>query len=550
MNSKSDPDLRDFIRKRIREDIAADKISNRITTRFPPEPNGYLHIGHAKSICLNFGIAKEFEGTTTLRFDDTNPLSESDEFVEAIRQDLHWLGFDWGEMTFASDYFSILYARAKFLIESGDAFVCDLSASEIRETRGSLTNPGTDSPYRDRSAEENLDLFERMRRGEFANGQRVLRAKIDMSSPNINMRDPVLYRIIHSRHHRTGDTWVIYPTYDFAHCICDSLEGITHSLCTLEFEDHRPLYDWVLEKANLNQHPPQIEFSRLRLEYTVMSKRRLAQLVEQSHVSGWHDPRMPTLAGLRKKGVPPAAIREFCRRVGVTKQENVIETELLDFCVRRELENSTPKGMAVRDPLRVVITNFEGNDVELDAIWHARNKALGTRTIRFGSCIYIDRADFSEQPLPKFKRLLLGGLVRLRYAFIIQCDEVIYDKHGEIDYLKARYFPNSRSGSDASGLKPKGVIQFIAHSNAARVEIRDYEKLFTVKRPGQDAIEEELNPQSLHVYQGLVEKAILDHPEDQFQFERIGFYHRDPTIGNESTIFHQTVPLSDGWKPS
>ena len=543
-------DLRDFIRNRIREDIAKERVPGSVTTRFPPEPNGYLHIGHAKSICLNFGIAGEFDGLTYLRFDDTNPLAESTDYVAAIQEDIRWLGFDWKDnLTFASDYFPQLYTFAEELISRGRAFVCDLSQEAIRDTRGTFSSPGEESPFRNRSVQENLELFRRMRKGEFPNGARVLRAKIDMRSPNVNMRDPVLYRIIHADHHRTGADWCIYPMYDFTHCICDALEGITHSLCTLEFEDHRPLYDWVLDNININFHPPQIEFSRLNLEYTLMSKRVLNQLVQHGYVDGWDDPRMPTLAGLRNRGIPPAAIRDFCQRIGVTKQENFIETELLDYCVRNELEQTTPRCMALRQPLRVDITNFEGEEIELTADWHVKNKELGSRAFSFGPSIFIDRSDFAEDPPPKFKRLVPGGIVRLRYAFIIQCDEVMRDDKGEIESLRARYFPDSKSGSDSSGLRPKGVIQFVSAPNAARVKIHDYEHLFSSRTPGRQDLESELNAASRVVYDGMVEKAIVDHLAPRFQFERIGYYLRSANSKDSAPVFHRAAKLSEGWKP-
>ena len=542
-------ELRDFIRKRVREDLENDRTPSLITTRFPPEPNGYLHIGHAKSICLNFGIADEFDGQTYLRFDDTNPLKESEQFVEAIKYDTRWLGFDWGErLTFASDYFPELYNFAHELISRGKAFVCDLSQEEIRATRGTLTAPGEDSPYRNRSIDENRDLFTRMRDGEFADGSRVLRAKIDMRSPNVNMRDPVIYRILHAEHHRTGRDWCIYPMYDFTHCICDALEGVTHSLCTLEFEDHRPLYDWVLDNIKINFHPPQIEFSRLGLEYNVMSKRILTELINRKIVSGWDDPRLPTLAGLRRRGIPAAAIREFCRRIGVTKQDNTVATELLDFCVRSELEDSCPRGMAVLDPLPVEITNFDGDEIELDAKWHPKNDALGSRKISFGPKIYIDRTDFEETPPPKYRRLIAGGMVRLRYAFIIQCNEVVKDASGNVRELKATYFPNSRSGQDTSGLKPKGVIQFVSEGNAEPAEVRLYDHLFTVTNPGLSSVENDLNQSSLVVKSALIEKAINERNFQQLQFERIGFFHRDPAAKDQN-MFHRTAALSDRRKP-
>lgn len=538
-------ELRDFIRKRVRDDLESDRTPSLITTRFPPEPNGYLHIGHAKSICLNFGIAEEFDGQTYLRFDDTNPLKESEQFVEAIQYDTRWLGFDWGNrLTFASDYFTELYNFAHELISRGKAFVCDLSQEEIRATRGTLTSPGEESPYRDRSIEENRDLFTCMRNGEFADGTRVLRAKIDMRSPNVNMRDPVIYRILHAEHHRTGNDWCIYPMYDFTHCICDALEGITHSLCTLEFEDHRPLYDWVLDNIKINFHPPQIEFSRLGLEYNVMSKRILTELIEQKVVSGWDDPRLPTIAGLRRRGIPAAAIREFCRRIGVTKQDNMVETELLDFCVRSELEDTCPRGMAVLDPLPVYITNFDGEDIPLEARWHPKNNDLGTRMMSFGARIYIDRSDFEEDPPPKYRRLVPGGMVRLRYAFIIQCDEVVKDESGKIVALKASYFPNSRSGQDSSGLKPKGVIQFVSEGNALEAEVRLYEHLFNVVAPTLESIENDMNPASLVVKKALIENAVNESNIDRLQFERIGYFVRDPA-SEDRAVFNRTAALSD-----
>lgn len=545
--------ISDFIRERVSKDIQEERISGEVVTRFPPEPNGYLHIGHAKSICLNFGIAKEFGGITYLRFDDTNPLSANETFVKAIQSDIEWLGFNWeNRLTFASDYFPQLYEFAEELIKREKAFVCDLSFEELRRKRGTLVEPGVDSPFRSRSIAENLDLFRRMRTGEFATGSKTLRAKIDMHAPNVNMRDPVLYRIIHAPHHRTDSTWCIYPMYDFTHCICDALEGITHSLCTLEFADHRPLYDWVLDNININFHPPQIEFSRLGLEYNVMSKRVLSQLVEQHHVIGWDDPRMPTLSGLRRRGVPASAIRDFCYRVGVTKQNNYIETELLDYCIRNALENTTRRAMAVKQPLVVEITNYEGEDAKLQAPWHPKNVELGERTLTFGKTIYIDRDDFALDPPPKFKRLTLGGLVRLRYAFIIECEDIERDEHGKITKVFAKYFPNSRSGSDTSELKPKGVIQFVASRNAHAIEMHEYDRLFSVPIPRWEHLERQLKEDSHVIHRGLVEKAVAKIREEaSFQFERLGFYHRghEPSSEQGLEVFHRTVPLSQGWKP-
>ena len=542
-------DLRDFIRNRIRADIDSGELPDGVVTRFPPEPNGHLHIGHAKSICLNFGVAEEFGGKTYLRFDDTNPAKESDEFVEAIKADVRWLGFDWQDnLTFASDYFDQLYHFAEELIGKGMAYVCSLSADEIRESRGTLTEPGTDSPDRNRPVEENLELFRSMRNGDFPDGKMVLRAKIDMQSPNINMRDPVLYRIVRATHHRTGDAWCIYPMYDFTHCICDALEGITHSLCTLEFEDHRPLYDWVLDNININFHPPQIEFSRLGLEYAVMSKRIFTQLVEGNIVDGWSDPRLPTIAGLRRRGVPAAAIREFCRRIGVSKQANLVEVELLDFCVRQELEKTTPRGMAVLDPLPVVITNFEGDDEILEAAWHPQQADLGTRSLSFGRELLIERDDFEEDPPKKYKRLSPGEMVRLRYAYIIRCDEVVKDDDGNVTEIRATYFPESKSGADTSGLKPKGVVHFVSVKNAESAKINLFEHLFTTKIPGRAALADELNGSSLTVAEGVVERAIAESTSERFQFERTGYFHRDRE-GGEELVFNRTVTLRDSWKP-
>ncbi|MCR9277820.1 MAG: glutamine--tRNA ligase/YqeY domain fusion protein [Pseudomonadaceae bacterium] len=535
---------RDFIRTRIADDLAAGSLEGGVVTRFPPEPNGFLHIGHAKSICLNFGVAQEFGGVTYLRFDDTNPLKEDNSFVEAIEADVRWLGFDFGDrLTYASDYFDHLFRFAVELIEGGNAYVCSLNQEEIRASRGTLTEPGTNSPYRDRSVEESLALFQAMRAGEFADGEHVLRAKIDMASPNINLRDPVLYRIRNVAHQRTGDAWHIYPTYDFTHCICDALEGITHSLCTLEFEDHRPLYDWVIGNLSINHHPPQIEFSRLGLEYTVMSKRLLHTLVEDKHVDGWDDPRMPTLAGLRRLGVRPEALREFCSRVGVTKQDNTVEYELLEFCVRSDLEDNAPRGMAVLDPIKVTITNFAGDDEILTAAWHPKQPELGERALRFGRSLFIEREDFALEPPPKFKRLTKGGLVRLRYGYIIRCDEVVTDDAGRVVELLCEYEPSSKSGEDTSGLKPKGVIHWVAESNASEQKIRLYERLFLQPKPDTSDLSASLNPQSLSERAGLVEQAIVDSDMKHFQFERQGYFARDPDGG-----FNRTVTLRDSWK--
>lgn len=541
------PEVQDFIRQRIRRDLEDGVVGQGVVTRFPPEPNGFLHIGHAKSICLNFGVAEEFGGQTYLRFDDTNPLKESDEYVEAIKQDVAWLGFDWGDrLTFASDYFEQLYQFAVELIEKEKAFVCSLDGEAIRATRGTLTEPGTDSPYRNRSVAENLDLFARMRAGEFADGEHVLRAKIDMASPNVNMRDPILYRIRHAHHQRTGDAWVIYPMYDFTHCICDALEGITHSLCTLEFQDHRPLYDWVLDNININFHPPQIEFSRLGLTHTVMSKRLLNSLVAESVVSGWDDPRMPTIAGLRRRGVTAEAIREFCRRIGVTKQDNVIEVELLEFCVRQGLEQAAPRGMGVLEPLKVTLTNHDGSPEMLTAPWHPQQAELGERQIPFGGELWIEREDFSEDPPAKFKRLSPGQMVRLRYAYIIRCDEVVKDESGNVVELRCTYFPESRSGSDTSGLKPKGVIHWADAATAVPVRARLYDHLFVEAEPDLSDLDAALNPNSLVELEALIEPAMAESTLTRFQFERQGYFCRDEA---DAGLYHRTVTLRDSYKP-
>ena len=544
-------ELRDFIRTRIRQDLDDGTVSGGVVTRFPPEPNGYLHIGHAKSICLNFGVAEEFGGMTYLRFDDTNPLKENEEFTNAIARDVAWLGFSWGDrLTHASDYFEQLYQFAEELIQAGKAYVDSQSGDDIRETRGTLTEPGTPSPHRGRSVTENLDLFRRMRAGEFADGEHVLRAKIDMASPNINLRDPVLYRIRHAHHFRTGDAWCIYPMYDYTHCICDALEGITHSLCTLEFEDHRPLYDWVLDNINVNFHPPQIEFSRLGLEYTVMSKRLLNRLVTDQLVAGWDDPRMPTIAGLRRRGVTPGAIRDFCRRVGVTKQDNLVEMSLLEFCIRQDLEASAPRGMAVLDPLLVTITNYPealaASGETLEAPWHAQNEALGHRQLPFGPRLYIEREDFSDDPPRKFKRLTPDQPVRLRYGYIIHCDEVVRGEDGRVVELKCSYVPESKSGSDTSGIKTKGVIHWVDADRAVASRVRIYERLFKVPSPGVASLADELNPDSLTEVQGFLEPAIVASEAERFQFERIGYFCKDSELPG---VFNRTVTLRDSYRP-
>ena len=536
----------DFIRQRIESDLAENALDQGVITRFPPEPNGFLHIGHAKSICLNFGVAKEYGGETYLRFDDTNPVKESNEYVESIQRDVAWLGFQWKTITHASDYFDQIYGYAEALIRDGKAYVCSLDAEQIRATRGTLTQPGENSPYRDRTVDENLDLFRRMRAGEFSDGSHVARLKIDMASPNLNMRDPVIYRIRHASHQRTGDDWCVYPMYDFTHGICDAIEHISHSLCTLEFADHRPLYDWVLENININYHPPQIEFSRLGLEYTVMSKRLLHRLVEEHLVTGWDDPRMPTIAGLRRRGVPASAIREFCQRIGVTKQDNVIEMNLLDFCIRQELESSAPRGMAVLNPLKVVITNYEGSEI-LEGPWHAQNQDLGKRELPFGAEIFIEHDDFAKEPPPKWKRLSPGEMVRLRYAYIIRCDEVIEDDSGNVVQLNCTYFADSKSGQDTSGLKPKGVVHWVDASASVPITVMDYGRLFNVPNPSSKTFLDDINPNSLTRLDAMAEPALLAHESGRFQFERQGYFYRDEQADGSVPVFHKTVSLREGF---
>ena len=540
---KSDEPGNDFIRQRIKSDVSADRLSHGVITRFPPEPNGFLHIGHAKSICLNFGVAEEFGGKTFLRFDDTNPEKEDEIFVQSILEDVKWLGYTWDNLTYASDYFEQLYTFAEGLILDGKAYVCSLTSEEIRESRGTLTEVGKNSPYRDRSIDESLEMFRSMKQGKFEEGSQVLRLKIDMASPNMNLRDPVIYRIRYQSHQRTGDKWCIYPMYDYTHCICDALEHISHSLCTLEFEDHRPLYDWVIENIDIDYHPPQIEFSRLGLEYTVMSKRHLSQLVADKIVEGWDDPRMPTIAGLRRRGVPPAAIREFCSRVGVTKQSNVVEMELLEFCVRQELESNSPRAMCVLEPLKVVITNWDQGELLLEAPWHPKRENLGSRSIPFSGTLYIEREDFSVEPPSKWKRLQPDGLVRLRYGFIIQCDELVYGENGEISELRCTYFPESRSGQDTSGLKPKGVIHWVSESGAQQIKVKKYDRLFNVPDPKADNFMDEINIESLVECDAFIEPAALGLDQRQFQFERVGYFSKD----EDARVFNQTVTLREGF---
>ena len=542
---------KDFIRQIIAEDIAAGKHGGAVVTRFPPEPNGYLHVGHAKSICLNFGVAQENGGKTYLRFDDTNPCKESEEYARAIERDVHWLGFDWGDrLTHASDYFDELYAAAEKLIELGKAYVDSLSAEEIRQHRGTLTEPGKDSPFRDRSVEENLDLFRRMKNGEFEDGELVLRARIDMASPNINMRDPTLYRIRHVHHQRSAHDWCIYPMYDFAHGLSDAFEGITHSLCTLEFEDHRPLYDWFLDQLQPPHRPRQIEFSRLNLAYTVTSKRKLNQLVEDGIVSGWDDPRMPTIAGMRRRGYPAAAIRDFCARVGITKKENLIEMGVLENSVRESLDDSAERRMVVLDPLKVVLSNYPKDQVELmEARNHPNKPEMGSRQVPFTREIYIERDDFMEDAPRKFFRLKPGGEVRLRYAYIIRCDEVIKDDAGKVVELRCSVDMDTRSGTGSSDRKVKGTIHWVSANHGVAAEVRLYDRLFVAADPGAAAnFLEQLNPESLNVVAAIMEPALSGEGSTPYQFERLGYFCADARESSaERPVFNRVVTLRDSW---
>nr|WP_320011802.1 glutamine--tRNA ligase/YqeY domain fusion protein [uncultured Desulfobulbus sp.] len=544
----------DFIRQIIAEDLATGKHSS-IVTRFPPEPNGFLHIGHAKSICLNFGAAQEFNGRCHLRFDDTNPDKESTEYVQSIQRDVHWLGFDWGDNLFyASDYFDQLHDFAVELIKLGKAYVCELSGEEIREHRGTLTEPGKESPYRNRSVEENLDLFARMRAGEFAEGSCVLRAKIDMASPNIVMRDPVIYRILKSNHHRTGDKWCIYPMYDFTHCLSDMQEQITHSLCTLEFENNRALYDWVLDTLNTPNHPRQIEFARLNINYTVTSKRKLLQLVTEGHVSGWDDPRMLTISGLRRRGYTPASLRSFCHTIGIGKRESWIDMGVLENAVRDDLNLHATRVFGVLDPLKVVITNYpEGQSEELVAQNHPQNPEMGERVVPFSRELYVERSDFMEDAPKKFFRLSVGREVRLRYAYLITCQEVIKDASGKVIELRCTYDPETRGGSAPDGRKVKGTIHWVSAEHALQAEVRLYDRLFTVEYPDADkekSFMEFLNPDSLTVLPNcMLEPGLLQaKEEDRFQFERQGYFCLNTTESTpEKPVFNRIVTLRDSW---
>jgi glutaminyl-tRNA synthetase len=545
----------DFIRQIVAEDIKSGKWKGRVATRFPPEPNGYLHIGHAKSICLNFGIAAENKsGTCNLRFDDTNPTKEEAEYVEAIKEDIRWLGFDWADrLYYASDYFEQMYEYAIRLIKAGKAYVCDLNADEIREYRGTLTRPGKNSPYRNRSVEENLKLLEQMRAGEFPDGSRTLRAKIDMAHPNLNMRDPVMYRILHATHHRTGDKWCIYPTYDWAHGLEDSIERITHSICTLEFENHRPLYNWFLDQLGIF-HSQQIEFARLNLSYTVMSKRKLLQLVQEARVSSWDDPRMPTICGLRRRGYSPASIRNFCGRISVNKFNSTVDISLLEYCAREDLNKTSPRVMAVLRPLKVIIDNYPKDKVEeLEAINNPEDPSAGTRKVPFSRELYIEQDDFMEIPPKKFYRLAPGREVRLRYAYFVTCTDVVKDVDGRVVELHCTYDPATRGGDAPDGRKVKSTLHWVSAPHAIEVEVRLYEHLFSSENP--DDVEEDadfksnLNPNSLEVLKSCrVEPSLADaKPLSRYQFERLGYFCVDPDSSTSKLIFNRTVTLRDEW---
>ena len=551
MNASEGPEPKNFIREIIDGDLESKRFDERVHTRFPPEPNGYLHIGHAKSICLNFGLARDYGGLCNLRFDDTNPTKEEQEYIDSIERDVRWLGFDWADRQYyASDYFEQLYEFALRLIRNGKAYVCDLTADEIREYRGTLTKPGKESPYRNRSVEESLDLFARMRKGEFPNGSRTLRAKIDMASPNLNMRDPVMYRILFASHHRTGDRWCIYPTYDWAHGQSDSLERITHSICTLEFENHRPLYDWFLDELGLF-HPRQIEFARLNMTYTVMSKRKLLELVEGGFVNGWDDPRMPTISGLRRRGFTPESIRAFASRVGVAKRENTSDTLWLEESLRADLNLRAPRAFAVLRPVRLVIENYpDGSAEELDAINNPEDPAMGKRKVPFSKILYIERDDFREYPPKKYFRLSPGNEVRLRYAYIIRCTGVLKDEtSGEVKEIRCTYDPDSKSGTPSSERRVKGTIHWLSAAHAVDAEARLYDRLFTVEDPGGENWKEFINPHSLEllprckIEPGL---ARASH-QDRFQFERLGYFCVDDDSRPGAPVFNRAVTLRDTW---
>lgn len=551
----AEPVVKNFIEQEIEKDFATKPTlaGKTVATRFPPEPNGYLHIGHAKSICLNFGLAKTYGGTCNLRFDDTNPTKENDEYVNSIMEDVRWLGFQWDNLHYASDYFEQLYAWSVELIRKGLAFVCDLNAEQMRQYRGTLTEPGTESPFRGRSVDENLDLFDRMRKGEFPDGARTLRAKIDMSSPNLNLRDPVMYRIMHAHHHRTGDKWCIYPMYDWAHGQSDSLEGITHSICTLEFENHRPLYDWFCKSLTI-YHPRQMEFARLNLNYTVMSKRKLLQLVTEKHVSGWDDPRMPTISGLRRRGYTPESLRMFCERIGVARFNGTIDVVVLENSIRDHLNSIAPRFMAVLDPIKVVITNYPDQPEVLEAVNNPEDESAGVRELPFSKELYIEREDFMENPPSKFFRLKPGGEVRLRYAYVIQCNEVVKDTEGNIVQLNCTYDPETKSGSaTASQKKVKGTIHWVSAQHAGDVTVRLYDRLFLSENP-ENAEEgktflDNINPDSMNVVTAKVEPILLSQPAGaRVQFERNGYYCVDvKDSASGSPVFNRIVTLKDTW---
>ena len=545
---------KNFIHEKIDADLSAGRFPS-VHTRFPPEPNGYLHIGHAKSICLNFGTAEAYNGKCNLRFDDTNPVKEDQEYVDSIEADVKWLGFDWdGEAKFASDYFDRMYECAEALIQRGLAYACTLTPEEFKEYRGVPTRPGKDSPHRDQSVEENLELFRKMKAGEVEEGSYVLRGKIDMASPNLHMRDPVFYRIRHADHHRTGDTWKIYPSYDFAHCLEDAFEGVTHSLCTLEFEVHRPLYEWILENLDLPKPlPEQTEFARLNLSYTVMSKRKLLELVEEGLVSGWDDPRLPTLSGLRRRGVPPEAIRAFCEKVGVTKYDGLTDMALFDFCLRDELNSTAQRRMAVLDPLKVVIENYpEGEEETFEAVNNPEDESAGTRQVPFSREVYVERADYMEDAPKKFRRLTVGREVRLRAACYITCTEAIKDADGNVVELRATWDPESRGGGTPDNRKVKGTIHWVSVKHAVQAKVRLYDRLFSVPEPDADdekEYKEFLNPESLVEVTGMLEPSLADFsPLDPIQFERVGYFTPDQDSTPENLIFNRTVTMRDSWK--
>ena len=551
--SETEKKSRHFIEQVIDEDLETGEYDGRVHTRFPPEPNGYLHIGHAKSICLNFGLAEQYNSLCNLRFDDTNPVREEEEYVQSIMEDVRWLGFDWEDrLYYASDYFQQLYVYACQLVESGHAYVDDQSAEEIRATRGSLTEPGTESPYRNRSIEENLDLFKRMQSGEFPDGSRVLRAKIDMAANNMNMRDSVMYRILRATHHRTGDDWCIYPTYDWAHGLEDSIERITHSLCTLEFEDHRPLYDWYLDALHV-YHPQQIEFAPLNLSYTILSKRMLRELVEGGVVNGWDDPRMPTISGLRRRGFTPASIRDFASRVGIAKREGVADVGLLEYCVRQDLNRHAERRMAVLNPLKVVITNYpESESEELEAINNPEDESAGKRKVPFSRELFIERDDFREDPPKKFFRLAPGREVRLRYAYFLKCEDVVKDDSGEIIELRCSYDPKTKGGSAPDGRKVRGTIHWVSAQHAVSPEIRLYDRLFLSPEPGSgsDDFKADINPDSLEILTNCkLEPSLINaKASEHYQFERVGYFNVDPQDSREgSPVFNRTVTLRDTW---